>query len=235
MNVFNSSGIDYHIRFITTDSATMQGSLITTSTSDAVSEVAQIISDIGTQGSANERGTYYAYEALQSGSDFGPGSSFWRGDSKLIVIFISDEEDSSTTTPTTFKTYVVTVKGGADYVTAHAVAGDYPGGCTTNGGAQEAYQYYTIVNYLNGTFLSICQDDWGTPLETIANDSILKTSFTLTKDAVEETIYVEVDGIPSTEWTYDSSTNAISFNEGYTPLAGATIYVSYNPISECPT
>jgi hypothetical protein len=234
MNVFQSSGVDYQIGFITTDDDDMVGDLITTATADPVDEVTQIIDSIGINGSTNERGMYFAYQALQTGNDFGPGSTFWRNDAKLIVIFISDEDDNSSTTPTTFKVYTVAVKGGADYVTAHAVAGDYPGGCTANGGAAEGYEYYTVVSYLNGTFLSICADDWGTPLETLAHDSILKTTFTLSKDAVEETIYIEVDGVESTEWTFDSGTNAISFNEGYTPIAGAIIYVSYNPISDCP-
>jgi hypothetical protein len=234
MNVFQASGIDYNIGFITTDSDDIVGDLITIATVDPATEVSQIIDSIGTHGSSNERGIYFAYEALQTGGDFGPGSTFWRNDAKLIVIFVSDEDDHSSTTPTTFKVYTVAVKGGADYVTAHAVAGDYPGGCTANGGASEGYEYYTVVSYLNGTFLSICADDWGTPLETLANDSILKSSFTLTKEAVEDTIYVEIDGVESSEWTYDSATNAISFNEGYTPTAGANIYVSYNPISDCP-
>ena len=235
MNVFQSSGIDYNIGFITTDDDAMVGDLVTVTTADPVTEVTQIIDSIGIGGSATEKGMDNAYDALQTGGDFGPGSAFWRNDAKLIVIFVSDEDDSSSTTPTTFKTYAVAVKGGADYVTAHAVAGDYPGGCTANGGAAEAYEYYTIVNYLNGTFLSICADDWGTPLETLANDSILKNTFTLTEPAIEDTIYVEIDGISTDQWTYDSATNSISFNEGYTPVAGATIYVSYNPISDCPT
>jgi len=235
MNVFQSSGIDYNIGFITTDDDSMVGDLVTIATADPVTEVTQIIDSIGINGSANEKGMDNAYDALQTGGDFGPGSAFWRNDAKLIVIFVSDEDDSSSTTPTTFKTYTIAVKGGADYITAHAVAGDYPGGCTANGGAAEAYEYYTIVNYLNGTFLSICADDWGTPLETLANDSILKNTFTLADAAVEDTIYVEVDGVMTTEWTYDSSTNAITFNDGYTPAAGANIYVSYNPVSDCNT
>jgi len=234
MNVFIASGIDYHIGFATTDSGDMEGTLITPSTVDASGAVADIIDDIGTAGYAIEKGIDNAYDGLQTGSDFGPGSTFWRTDSKLIVIFVSDEEDSSSTTPTTFKNYVVALKGSVDYVTAHAVAGDYPGGCTTNGGAQEGYIYYTVVNELNGSFLSICADDWGTPMETLAHDSILKNTFTLTKDAIEDTLYVEVNGVGSTEWTYDPATNSISFNDGHTPPHGATIYVSYNPISECP-
>ena len=234
MSVFQSSGIDYNIGFITTDSEEMVGNLITTTTTDPVTEVVQIIDSMGTGGSATEKGMDNAYDALQTGGDFGPGSAFWRNDAKLIIIFVSDEDDSSSTTPTTFKTYVVAVKGTADYASAHAVAGDYPGGCTANGGAAEGYEYYTVVSYLNGTFLSICADDWGTPLETLANDSILKNTFTLTELAIEDTLYVEVNGVQSANWTYDSTTNSISFNEGYTPAAGSTIYISYNPVSECP-
>ena len=234
INVLYSSGIDYQMGFITTDTAVIQGSLITNSTADPVGDVVQIISDIGTRGSGIEKGADYAYNALQTGADFGPGSPFWRNNSKLIIIFVSDEDDSSATTPEVLKTYVVTVKGGADFVTAHAVAGDYPGGCVANGGAAGAADYASIVSLLNGSFLSICQTDWGTPLETLAQTSILKTTFTLTKGAVEETIYIEVDGVQSSEWTYDASTNAISFNEGFVPEPGSTIYVSYNPNSECP-
>ena len=233
MNVFILSGIDYHIGFITTDSAISVGGVIDDTAIDPVGDVQGIIDGIGTRGSAHEKGIHYAYEALQTGSDFGPGSAFWRNDAKLIVIFVSDEDDHSTTTPTTFYTYITALKGGADYVTAHAVAGDYPGGCSTNGGAEEAHLYHTVVSYLHGTFLSICADDWGTPLETLANESILKTSFTLTKQAVEETIHIEVDGVISTEWTYDSTANAVSFNEGNIPVAGSDIYISYNPVSEC--
>jgi hypothetical protein len=91
-----------------------------------------------------------------------------------------------------------------------------------------------LVTYLNGSFLSICADDWGTPLETLANESILKSSFTLAQQAVEETIYVEVDGVQVTDWSYDSSTNAVSFDEGHIPASGSNIYISYNPVSICP-
>ena len=235
MNVFDTSGIDYQIGFITTDDSDMVGSLITAATPDPVAEVAQIIDDIGTHGSATERGLYYSYYALQTGYDFGPGSDFWRTDAKLVIIYVSDEDDSSSgITPTSIKSYTVGAKGGADYVIAHAVAGDYPGGCTTNGGAAEGLEYYTVVSYLNGTFLSICQDDWGTPLEILANESILKSSFALDRDPVEDTIVVVVDGVEEFNWTYDSSANAINFAEGYAPAAGVSILISYSPISDCP-
>ena len=235
MNVFISSGIDYQIGFITTDSYDSLGPLITNTTADPIAEVEQIIDDIGTHGSANEKGLHFSYYGLQSGYEFGPGSDFWRTDSKLIIIYVSDEDDHSTgITPTSIKTYTIAAKGSADRVVAHAVAGDYPGGCTTNGGASEGTDYYTVVTYLNGVFLSICEDDWGTPLETLANESILKSSFTLSRDPIEITIEVTVDGVSTTDWTYDASSNAITFDESAVPEAGESIYVSYSPVYDCP-
>ena len=236
MNVYVTSGVDYNIGFITTDSYDSQG-MVSVATVDPVTEVRNIINRIGITGSTLERGLYYSYDALQAGYDFGPGSVFWRNDSKLIIIYISDEDDQSSgygVTPITVRDYVTSQKSGVDYSVAHAVAGDYPGGCSGNGSASEAYEYYTIVNYLNGTFLSICQTDWGTPLESLANESILKTSFELKKEPIESTIYVEVDGVTSTEWVYDAITNTINFNKGYIPEAKSTIYASYHPASECP-
>ena len=235
MNVFISSGIDYQIGFITTDSYASLGPLITNTSADPIAEVEQIIDDIGTHGSANEKGLHFSYYGLQSGYEFGPGSDFWRTDSKLIIIYVSDENDHSTgITPTSIKTYTIAAKGSADRVVAHAVAGDYPGGCTTNGGASEGTDYYTVVTYLNGVFLSICEDDWGTPLETLANESILKSSFTLSRDPIEITIEVTVDGVSTTDWTYDASSNAITFDESAVPEAGESIYVSYSPVYDCP-
>jgi hypothetical protein len=235
MNVFISSGVDYNIAFITTDSANIEGSVINSTTADPVAEVATIIDDIGIHGSTNERGIHYSYYALQNGGDLGPGSEFWRTDSKLIIIYISDEDDHSSTTPTELKSYVVTAKGSADYVSAHAVAGDYPGGCNTNGGADEGYEYYVVVNYLNGTFLSICEDDWGTPLETLAHDSILISSYVLSEIPIEDTLEILVNGVESTDWTYSSDENTVYFDGGAVPSAGSDIYISYAVLADCNT
>ena len=54
------------------------------------------------------------------------------------------------------------------------------------------------------------------------------------KEPVEETITVVVNGVEESNWTYDSSDNAISFTEGHVPAAGTSILISYSPISDCP-
>ena len=234
MNVFITSGIHYNIGFITTDDSTAVGPVVDPTSSDPVTEIQNIINTIGVTGSPTEKGIQYAHEALQAGYDFGPGSSFWRYDAKLIVIFISDEDDFGNITPADLSSYMIAVKGNADYAIAHAVAGDYPGGCNNNGGASQGYEYFTLVNMLGGTFLSICMDDWGTPLEGLANDSILKSKFSLQKYPIEDTITVKVNGVEqSTGWYYDLATNSIVFDQNNIPQANSFVYISYNPISDC--
>jgi hypothetical protein len=74
----------------------------------------------------------------------------------------------------------------------------------------------------------------GHPLETLANDSILKSKFTLQKEPIEETIVVKVNGfVQNTGWYYDPSTNTIIFDQNNIPSANSVIYISYNPVSEC--
>ena len=235
INVFSVSGVDYQLVFITTDSYDLVGPVISSTTMDPITEVNDQIDSIGTRGSSTERGIYYSYMAIQSGYPAGPGSEFWRDDAKLVIIYVSDEDDGTTTgaTPTSIYTYVIGAKGGASNVVAHAVAGDYPYGCNGYGGSATAGdQYYILVGYLGGSFLSICQEDWGTPMESLANDSILKNSFSLSDTPIEETIIVEIDGITSTDWVYDATQNLIYFSNN-PPVSHSIISIQYSVMAEC--
>ncbi|HBZ39146.1 MAG TPA: hypothetical protein DEO59_11960, partial [Balneola sp.] len=235
MNVFAASGVDYNIGLITTDSYDLVGPLITPSTTDPVAELVNQVDSIGTNGSISEMGIYYSYYALQAGYPAGPGSTFWRTDSRLVVIYISDEDDYSGTavTATMLESYVLGAKGSLDYVVAHAVAGDYPGGCATNGGGLEAKIYYDLVTALNGSFLSICQDDWGTPMQSLATNSILAKSFVLSLLPIEDSISVTINGVIVTDWYYEPSNNSVYFFETSIPPAGSEVIITYSPLPDC--
>ena len=236
MNVFAASGVDYNIGLITTDSYDLVGPIITPATVDPVAELVAQVDSIGIGGNANEIGIYQSYYALQPGYPAGPGGAFWRTDSRLVIIYISDEDDNSAASGVTHsmvETYVLGAKGSLDYVVAHAVAGDYPGGCTTNGGGIEAYEYYTLVTALNGSFLSICQDDWGTPMQNLATNSILAKSFVLSLLPIEDSISVIVNGVIVTDWYYELSNNSVYFFETSIPPAGSEIVITYSPLPEC--
>lgn len=243
--VFVGAGVDFQIAIITTDSPTFVGSVITSSTPDPITEFENQINSIGTTGSAYEKGLWYSYTSTSSGGDASPGSStgFLRESAKLVVVYVSDEADyshqtygsggSTSMTPADYTAHLQTLKTSSDLVIAHAVAGDYPGGCTANGGAQFGDGYYDVVNDLGGTFMSICAEDWSVTMDTLARESMAQVLFELTEDPVEDTISVSVNGYMSTDWSYDSSLNAVTF--GTPPADESTIDITYASWAECAT
>ncbi|MAG24306.1 hypothetical protein CMI47_01890 [Candidatus Pacearchaeota archaeon] len=232
--VFSSAGVDYQIAFITTDDENfVDGAIVTSASTDPITEVGDIIDNIGTTGSAMEKGLYYSYLATQPGADAGIGSTFLRSDAKLAIIYVSDEPDGSSAyvTPSEVSSHLGTLKSSSSMVAAHAVAGDYPSGCSTNGGAQFGDGYYDVVNDLGGTFMSICASDWGTQMDTLARESMALMDFPLSGEPIEDTIEVLVDGSVSTDWTYSSTSNSVTFT--IAPADGSLIDISYAVWADC--
>ena len=232
MNAFVSSGVDFNMAFITTDSSEFVGDIITRTTPDPVGEAIFQISSIGTRGHSHEKGIEMSYSSVQVGSAAGPGGEFLRDDAKLVIVYVTDEDDfSNTVTPILAEAYFRSLKAGTDMIVAHAVAGDIPYGCTGNGGAQPGFKYSELVGRFAGTYLSICSADWGTPMETLARDSITEDAFHLTEKPIESTIEVYVNGVRYYDWVYDPSAGSIVFS--IPPYEGSNIEVSYGVWATC--
>ena len=226
MNAFVVSGIDFNMAFITTDSSEFVGDVITQATPDPIGEAIFQISSIGVRGHTIEKGIEMSYNSLQPTAPAGPGSEFLRDDAKLVVIYVTDEDDfSDLVEPIGAEMYFRSLKTESDMVVAHAVAGDVPYGCVGNGTAQPGFRYDELVGRLYGTYLSICSSDWGTPMETLARDSITEDAFNLTEKPIESTIEVQVDGVVSHDWVYDTATGTVVFS--VPPEEGAEIEVTY--------
>jgi hypothetical protein len=237
IGVFTISGVEYQIAVITTDDATFVGPVITPSTPDIISAFTTQ-AYVGTYGSAIEKGLHYAKECTSAGGDAAVGSTFTRTDAKLIIILVSDEDDHSTGMVSEYVTHFQSLKASDDLVTVHAVVGDSPGGCHRVGGstwerADPAARYIEAAADMGGEFISICSEDWGAEMETLARDSILKRAFDLLADALEDTIEVEVDGAIVTDWTYNEEENAVYFEETSLPPAGSEISITYAVLAEC--
>jgi len=233
INVFSASGVDYQIAFITTDSPSFVGDIITAATADPAAEAMYQIASIGYHGSPLEKGFDMSYQATSSGGDAGPGSTFLRDGARLVVIYISDESDFSTTisSATDMEAHLYSLKPSSALVVSHAVAGDVPSGCTGNGGAQAGTDYHDLVTSMSGTFLSICAEDWGTPMEELARDSLGLVEFGLSQTPIEDTIWVTVDGTVSADWIYDASDESIIFI--IPPTEGSEIAITYAIWPEC--
>lgn len=240
MNAFTAAGVSYQIALITTDDSSFVGDVITNATADPITEFNNQIDSIGTRGSAHEKGLWYAYESTTTG-DASPGSStgFQRSSARLVVVYVSDEPDfsdhaysgggSTTMTPSDYSASLLSLKTSSSLVIAHAIAGDYPSGCTANGGAQFGEGYYDVVNDLGGTFMSICASDWSGTMDTLARDSLAQVAFALSDTPIEDTIEVTVDGVISSDWSYETSSNTVIFT--VSPPDGSAIDISYGILS----
>jgi len=242
MAVFVSAGVDYQVAIITTDQAEFVGDVITPLTVDPITEFGDQIDRVGYSGSAIEKGLWYAYESTTTGDASSSSSTgFLRESARLVIVYVSDEPDASTSlsygggsttmTPSDYFASLLSLKTSAQLVIAHGVAGDYPSGCSGNGSAQFGDGYYDVVNDLGGTFMSICAEDWSVTMDTLARESMAQFSFSLTDNPIEDTIAVTVDSYVSTDWTYDSTLNAVVFN--IAPADGAAIEVTYAIWAEC--
>jgi len=79
----------------------------------------------------------------------------------------------------------------------------------------------------------MCDTDWGLKMETLAKDSIVKSSFELSDTPVQTTIEVLVDGVLTGNWTYDPLINSVVFDPAHIPAAGSIIDISYNILGGC--
>jgi hypothetical protein len=236
ISVFSVTGVDYQIAVITTDDSMFSGPILTDTTPDLETEFTdQAIA--GTYGSAMERGLQHAEEATSPGGDASPGSSFLRADAKLIIIFVSDEKDWSLKTDAEYVSHFNSLKTSESMIVTHAVVGDSPSGCSLSTSSWASADYgegYIEVSALTGgSFVSICSADWGADLETLAHDSILDSSFELSDIPFEDSIVVEVDGVPVTAWTYNILENSINFSGSDIPASESLIEINYSIIADC--
>ncbi len=240
MNVFLATGADFHMGFITTDRGYLQCSgavcWIDDSFANPVDWSQGIITQISVGGSAYEKGIEMAHRFLNNtdySSGGAPGTSFWRNDATLVIIYVSDEPDFSTGTWTNYTSFFDTLKSNADMMRHFAVIGDHPSGCSY----QSPYGwrsvgwgqgYWDMTQRYNGDWYSICASDWGNQMQDLANTVTVRSTFELDEDdPIESSIIVSVNGQLVTEWSYDPASNAIVFDEGSIPEASQTIMIEY--------
>lgn len=235
MNVFVSSGADYHLAVITTDEAALieyNGvKWIDNSYLTPTDWLQTIIGGIGIRGSGTEKGIEMAKNALEG--DAGPGRGFLRSSAALIIIYVSDEADHSSGGWNSYTNFFDGIKPDLSLMKHFAVIGDYPSGCvaiTTYGsrniGLGEGY--YDMTQRYNGDWYSICASDWGQQIQNLANTVVTRKRFELDEpDPIETTIIVSVNSQQSTDWTYDVGSNAVIFNDNSIPLPNQSVTIEY--------
>jgi hypothetical protein len=235
MNVFISSGADYHLAFVTTDSGRFRGSgsvfWIDSTFPNPVDWAQGVITGISVGGSPYEKGIEFAKAALEG--DAAPGGIFWRDDATMVIIYVSDEPDFSIGSWTAYTSFFDNIKSSVDLMRHFAVIGDYPSGCQFPWGASFrnvgfGSGYWDMTQRYNGDWYSICATDWGNQMQSLANTVTTRKTFQLEEhDPIENTILVTVNGQMVSEWSYDMNSNSVVFSDGSIPEPNQTIMIEY--------
>lgn len=181
-------------------------------------------------------------------------STGWRADAKRILIFLTDEDDQavkdvaedgwtqcdSTVFPGLEDCDIV-----SDFiqvlldndVTAYAITGDLPSGCSSFGGpgfSEEAGAAYIRAAFdSGGYFASICADDLGSAVEGVIRSTFSAlTEYGLPDQPITATMRVVRNGalVPRSNedgWEFDAVTNRIVFYGDARPGLGDELAVGY--------
>ena len=235
MNVFESSGADYHLALITTDEARFTPhdglSWIDNSHPNPASWVINVITTIGVRGSGMEKGIEMAKYALES--DAAPGNGYNRESATMVIIYVSDEPDHSQGSFSSYLNFFDNFKLSPNLMRQFAVIGDYPAGCNfpylnRNRNIQFGGGYYEMTQRYNGDWYSICATDWGQQMQNLANTVTTRSVFDIDEsDPVENTITVTINGQVTNNWVYDPVINAVIFDENHVPEPSQTIEIEY--------
>lgn len=252
MRYFTDSGLDYHVGVVSTDMDNRQqsGKLVqddsgadryidaSYSAADAVASFKQR-ANLGTLGSADERGKDAAYTALTTEAN-STNQGFYREEAVLSIVVISDEIDySRKISNSEFISWMNSLKPEDDQTWFSAIVGPKPRGCSSaNGDAMAGDGYLEIVDGVGGIDYSICEEDFSSVLEELGMQAAgLKREFFLTEVPVIDTLKVSVttDGdtrkFDESEWTYDGVRNSVTF-ASFVPDPLAVVNVSYEPLAD---
>jgi hypothetical protein len=163
----------------------------------------------------------------------GAGASVLRAQANKHFVVVTDDNATGTTSPM-FQSWAATTPMLSGKYIGHGLIGLQRGSvnswCSI---ANVGTEYQSLAAATKGKILSLCEENWGGLLETLANAILkkeAKRTFILTQPALAGSVKVTVGtkALDATMFTYDSVTNAVTINEDEAPTEGARVLISYS-------
>ncbi len=210
----------------------------------------------GVDGSGFELGLTAAKMAIEKSLN-GQNEALVRPDAFLAVIVVSDEQDDGIGLSqvdaynghnfvaeglTTYKFteddmigYLQGAKGAGKFsISTIAPTRNADGTLCTAPHSQpleEGTQYIQAAKKSGGIVQSICDTNWSASLAKIGLDlSSQITQVALPSHPDVATIKLRLNGVVTTQWTYNAGNNAVKFNAGHAPVEGDVIKVTYSEV-----
>lgn len=235
INNFITKDVDFKMSITTTDASTPSkkgemvfgSSTLLTSAKAREDEVKfkndfKSLVNVGTSGSGNEKGLEGAEGFMSKYA-----STFLRPDAYLAVVILSDEEDQSVNSVSYYTDLLKSFKSSDGLVKIYSIV-DVSMSNVGGQGVSTGYMRYNMASTNTaGTTLDI-RDNFAASLASMGDSIInLLDSFALANDIVSGSIKVYVNGVESTDYTYDSASRSIKFDNAHIPAVGSEIKVYY--------
>lgn len=159
------SMVDWHVGITTTDTENGRGRLVRRGGAsfadgdlpDAVS-ILQQMTEVGMEGSSDERGRRAAWMALTAPALNGENAGFRRDEADLHIVVLSDEPDYSGQQPSgrEFVSFLNSFRTSDNRVTFSSIVGPR-GGCPV---AEPGAGYIEVTQTVGGYLASICDTSW---------------------------------------------------------------------------
>jgi hypothetical protein len=234
INDFIDKDVDFKMSITTTDTSTAdkKGRMVSGSDTKLTSARAKLnevqfkedfrtLVRVGTLGSSYEKGLAASEGFMQKYA-----STFIRKDAYLAVVIVTDEEDQSSKSVKSYTDYLKSYKSEAGLVKIYSIADikrtNFGAGITTG-----ATRYIEAARETAGVVADI-RGDFYQSLSSMGDSLIrLLDSFALAQEPEIQSLKVFVNGVATSDFTYDESTRAIRFNQTSLPPVGSEIEVYY--------
>jgi len=173
-----------------------------------------------------EEGFDSAYEYMVNN----PYSATWmRSDAALLIVFVSDEEEQSDDhfpLVSDFTAWYSTLRMGSAYLASINNVEQADSVCATLPNPIDiGDRYMEATNYFGGTIVDICSEDWSPGVADASTQVEPHEEWPLDYDPKPASIEVFLNGVLSSDWTYDSVENKVVFT--VIPSGGVLVEIAY--------
>jgi hypothetical protein len=233
INQFIVKNVDFKMGITTTDTRLAYKGLMVSGADTKLTSLAaksnkyQFLSDfqnlvqVGTSGSGNEKGLEASEGFMQRYA-----TSFLRKEAYLAIVIISDEEDQSSKTVSTYTNYLKSFKNEPGLVKIYSIVD--VNNTNSGYGVTVGADRYKLASAQTAGVVGDIRDDFYNLLGDMGDAIInLLDSFALASKPLSGSLKVYVNGIVTTNYTFDPISLSIKFNPGSVPAAGSLIKVTY--------
>jgi hypothetical protein len=227
-----ASGTDWQLAVVTEDDGCVRDTpFITADTADALDQLqtwllAPYDDQVLVNAGFSQLELALAADAVGSG---GCNEGLLRDGAALALVGITDDQEQSPNPWSYYVSEFQDLPDDPDDLRIHALAGDYPSGCS---GATPGTGWYEGSVATGGAFLSICADP-DENLAALGEDAAGwdPAVYQLSSWPVEDTLTVTMDGVEVYGWTYGEADNEVTLDPA--PPSGAAVAIDYVLLGDC--